>query len=143
MIWIQKKIRIKILKLCSTDVNRASVSFMIQLIEPKLIEHTKIHEEYQTITSFIDLDIQDNNELESLGTEFAEILERKNKIIDTYNRTSHMLDRIKGFITGIYIDYHKLRGTDVTQKTHQLHTLLNNYNNETLINFILGESFNL
>lgn len=125
-----------------TDVNRASVSFMIQLIEPQLIENAKIHKEYQTITSLIDLDIQDKSELESLGDDFTDILERKNKIIETYNRTSHMLDRIKGFITGIYIDYHKLRGTDVKQNVNQLNTLISNYNNDTLVNFILGDTFN-
>lgn len=125
-----------------TDVNRASVSFMIQLIEPKLIENIKIHKEYQTITSFIDLDIQDSSELESLGNDFVDILERKNKIIETYNRTSHMLDRIKGFITGIYIDYHKLRGTDVQLNANKLNTFISNYNNEALVNFILGDTFN-
>lgn len=120
------------------DVNRASVSFMIGLIEPKVIEHSKIHKEYEMISSLIDLDIQDNSELESLGNDFADVLERKNKIIDTYNRNSHMLDRIKTFIIGIYIDYNKLRGSEVKHKVHLLDDLIKNYNNETLVNFILG-----
>ncbi|XP_055316781.1 Bardet-Biedl syndrome 7 protein homolog [Sitodiplosis mosellana] len=120
------------------DVNRASVSFMIGLIEPKLIEHSKIHKEYQIIGSLIDLDIQDNSELESLGNDFADVLERKNKIIETYNRSSHMLDRIKAIIICIYIDYNKLRGSEVKHKVHLLDDLIKNYNNETLVNFILG-----
>lgn len=119
-------------------MNRASVSFMIGLIEPMLIEHSKIHKEYQIISSLIDLDIQDNSELESLGNDFADVLERKNKIIETYNRNSHMLDRIKAFIIGIYVDYHKLRGSEVKHKVHLLDDYINNYNNEALVNFILG-----
>lgn len=113
---------------------------MIGLMEPKLIENIKIHKEYQKTTNLIDLDIQDGNELESLGPDFADILERKNKIIETYNRTSHMLDRIKNFIKGIYIDYNKLRGSDVKHNLAQLNDLIDKYNNESLVNFILGES---
>lgn len=113
---------------------------MIGLIEPKLIEHSKIHKEHEILSSLIDLDIQDNDELQSLGSDYANVLEHKNKIIETYNRTSHMLDRIKGFIIGIFIDYHKLRGTDVKHKVNQLNGLINNYNNDTLVNFILGNS---
>lgn len=113
---------------------------MIGLIEPKLIEHSKIHKEYQIISSLIDLDIQDNSELESLGNDFADILERKNKIIETYNRSSHMLDRIKAFIVGIYVDYNKLKGFEVKHKVHLLDDFIKNYKNETLVNFILGDT---
>lgn len=123
-----------------TDVNRASVSFMIGLVEPKLIEHIKVHKDYQTTSNLIDLDIQDGNELKSLGFDYADILEHKNKIIDTYNRTSHMLDRLKNFINGIYVDYNKLRGSEVQQRLPQLNQLIDNYNNERLVNFILGEA---
>lgn len=119
-------------------MNRASVSFMIALIEPKLIEHIKIDKEYQTISSLIDLDVQEVNELESLGDDFVDILERKNKIIDAYNRTSHILERIKGFINSLYIDYHKLKGSDVQHKIHLLNEHINNYKNENLVDFILG-----
>lgn len=111
---------------------------MIKLIESKLIENNKIHNEYEKISSFIDLDIQENSELKSLGSDFVDILERKNKIIEAYNRNSDMLDRIKHFIRGIYVDYHKLKGSDVSQSFKQLDELIINYNNETLVNFILG-----
>lgn len=121
-----------------SDVNRASVSFMIGLIEPKLIEHIKVHKDYQTTSNLIDLDIQDSNELKSLGFDYADILENKNKIIETYNRTSDMLERFKQFINGIYVDYNKLRGTDVQQDIPKLNKLIENYNNDRLVAFILG-----
>lgn len=123
---------------CHSDVNRASVSFTIGLIEPKLIEHIKVHKDYQTTSNLIDLDIQDRNELKSLGFDYADILENKNKIIETYNRTSHMLERVKQFIHGIYVDYNKLRGTDVQQDIPKLNKLIENYHNDRLVNFILG-----
>lgn len=119
-------------------MNRASVSFMIGLIEPKLIEHIKVHEDYQTASNLIDLDIQDSNEMKSLGFDYADILENKNKIIETFNQRSHMLERLKNFIIGIYIDYNKLRGTDVQRDIPKLNKLIDNYNNDRLVNFILG-----
>lgn len=111
---------------------------MIGLIEPKLIEHIKVHKDYQTASNLIDLDIQDTNEMKSLGFDYADILENKNKIIETYNRTSHMLERLKKFIIGIYIDYNKLRGSDVQHDVLKLNKLIDNYNNDSLVNFILG-----
>lgn len=126
-----------------TDVNRASVSFVIGLIESKLIEHIKIHQNYQTTSNLIDLDIQDVNELKSLGFDYGDILENKNKIIETYARTSHQLERLKKFINGIYVDYNKLRGIEVEQSSEKLNELIDkNYNNESLINFILDVSPN-
>lgn len=112
---------------------------MIGLIEPKLIEHLNIHKNYQTTSNLIDLDIQDANELKSLGFDYAEILENKNKTMETYARTSHMLDRLKKFINGIYVDYNKLQGVDVEQNSDQLNQYIDhNYTNESLVNFILG-----
>lgn len=120
-------------------MNRASISYIIGLIEPKLSEHIKIHKDYETISNLIDLDIQDTDELKSLGVDYADILTNKNKIIESYNRSSHMLERIKKFIEGIYIDYNKLRGNDVKDNLDALNKHIINYNkNETLVNFILG-----
>lgn len=124
-----------------TDVNRASVSYVIGLIESKLIEHITIHKNYQTTSNLIDLDIQDDAELKSLGFDYADILENKNKIIESYGRSSQMLERLKKFIHGIYMDYNKLRGIDAdeTSSSLKLKELIDkNYNNDSLVNFILG-----
>lgn len=128
-----------------SDVNRASVSFIIGLIESKLVEHINIHKNYQMTSNLIDLDIQDDAELKSLGFDYADILENKNKIIDQYTRTSLMLERLKKFINGIYMDYNKLRGIDVDENasSEKLNELIDkNYNNESLVNFILGVTSN-
>lgn len=85
------------------------------------------------------MDIQDANELKSLGFDYADILENKNKIIEKYTRTSDMLERLKKFIYGIYIDYNKLCGTDVQQNSDKMNDYIDkNYSSESLVNFILG-----
>lgn len=129
-----------------TDVNRASVSFVIGLIESKLIEHIMIHKNYQMTSNLIDLDIQDDAELKSLGFDYADILENKNKTIESYSRSSEMLERLKNFINGIYTDYNKLRGIDIDTEnsSEKLNELIDkNYNNESLVNFILGVNENI
>lgn len=85
------------------------------------------------------MDIHDANELKSLGFDYAEILENKNKIIETYQRTAHQLERLKKFINGIYVDYNKLCGIEVEQNAERLNEYIDkNYNNDSLVNFILG-----
>lgn len=139
-IFVSDKL-IHVIVFLKIDVNRASVSFVIGLIEPKLIEHITIHKNYQMTSNLIDLDIQDDAELKSLGFDYADILENKNKIIETYARSSHMLERLKKFIHGIYMDYNKLRGIDADESSslQKLNQLIDkNYNNDSLVSFILG-----
>lgn len=126
--------------LCLVDVNRTSVSFVIDLIEAKLKKHISIQDEHQTLNSLIDLDIQDDGELNSLGTKYTGILERKHKIIEAFNASTHMLDSLVGFIVSLYVDYHKMKGIDVHQNVPGLKQLIRNYDNQTLINFMLGDS---
>lgn len=121
-------------------MNRTSVSFVIDLIEAKLKKHISIQDEHQTLNSLIDLDIQDDGELNSLGTKYTGILERKHKIIEAFNASTHMLDSLVGFIVSLYVDYHKMKGIDVHQNVPGLKQLIRNYDNQTLINFMLGDS---
>lgn len=113
---------------------------MIDLIEPMLKKYSKIHNEYQIINNLIDLDINDIDELKSLGPDYVDILERKTKIIEDYENASHMYERIIGLITGIYIDFHRLKGDDVRKNTNQLREQIKLGDNESLANFMLGET---
>lgn len=121
------------------DVNRASISLVIDLMDPTLKKLTTINKEYRMINNLIDLDIQDDDELKSLGNQYADILSQKEKIIESHNNTSHVLDRLIGIIAGIYFDYNKLRGIDVRQYSPKISNLVKNYNNEQLVNFILDD----
>lgn len=121
-----------------TDVNNASVSYMIDMISPLLRKYGTINDEYQMINNLIDLDIQDASELRSLGTEYVSIFERKTKIIEEYEETAHMLERIVAVINGIYVDFNRLKGNDVRSNTAQLREYIGKYDNKLMTNFILG-----
>lgn len=120
-------------------MNRTSVSFIVGLIGEKLKKHISIHREYQTINNLIDLDIQDDSELKSLGSQYTDILQRKPKIIEECNSSAHILEALIGFITFIYIDYHKLKGSNVQRNVPELKKLIkNDYDTEKILNFMIG-----
>lgn len=113
---------------------------MIVLISPMLTKYGTIHDEYQMIHNLIDLDVQDANEVQALGSEYAGLIERKTKIIDDYEGSSHMFDRIITLINSIYSDFNRLNGNDVRNDFTQLNEFIVKYDNELLANFILGKT---
>lgn len=105
-----------------------------------LKKYGTIHDEYQMIHNLIDLDVQDANEVKALGSEYADLVERKAKIIDDYEGTSHMFDRIITLINSIYSDFNRLNGNDVRNDFKQLKEFIVKYDNDSLANFILGRT---
>lgn len=121
-----------------TDVNNASISYMIDMISPMMKKYGTIHNEYQMVNNLIDLDVQDVNELKSLGVEYADLFERKTGIIEDYEANVHMFDRITAIINGIYVDFNRLKGNDVRNNVTKLKEYILNGDNEQLANFIMG-----
>lgn len=121
-----------------TDVNNASISYIIDMISPLLRKYGTVHDEYHMVNNLIDLDIQDGGELRSLGAEYASIFERKAKIVEVYEETSHMLERIVAVINGIYVDFNRLKGNDVRNNTARLRELIGKYDNELMASYVLG-----
>lgn len=122
---------------CSA-ANPQSLSYVIKLIEPHLTTQSLIRKEYNTLNTLIDLDIQNDDELISLGAEYMHVLKRKNEIIDAYNISPMLLDRLIALITDLYVDFNKIKGVNVKLKIPELVALINDYNYKTLIAFITG-----
>lgn len=111
---------------------------MIDMIGPLLRKYGTVHDEYHMVNNLIDLDIQDGGELRSLGVEYASIFERKAKIVEDYEETSHMLERIVAVINGIYVDFNRLKGNDVRNNTARLRKFIGKYDNELMTSYVLG-----
>lgn len=111
---------------------------MIDMISPMVKKYGTIHSEYQMVNNIIDLDIQDVNELKSLGVEYADLFERKTKIIEDYEGNAHMFDRITALINGIYMDFNRLRGNDVRSNITLLKEFILEKDNDQLASFIMG-----
>lgn len=118
--------------------NPQSVCYVIKLIEPHLITHSLIQKEYNTLNTIIDLDIQNDDELISLGAEYIDVLKRKNEIIAAYNKSPLILDRLIALITDLYIDFNKIKGVNVKLRIPELVAIVNDYDYKTLIDFLVG-----
>lgn len=118
--------------------NPQSVSHVIKLIEPHLVTHCLIEKEYTTLNTIIDLDIQNDDELISLGSEYIHILKRKNEIIDSYNKSPMVLDRLIALITDLYVDFNKIKGANVRLRIPDLVAIIKDYDYKTLIAFFVG-----
>lgn len=92
------------------------------------------------LNTIIDLDIQNTEELSSLGPEYIHILARKIEIIDAYNASPLALDRMVNLIIKLYIDFNRMKGFDVKSKIPELATIIYNYDHRKLITFFLGDT---
>lgn len=100
--------------------------------------HCLIQKEYTTLNTIIDLDIQNDDELRSLGSEYIHILKRKNEIIDSYNKSPMVLDRLIALITDLYVDFNRIKGANVKLRIPDLVAIIKDYDYKTLIAFFVG-----
>lgn len=123
-----------------SDVKRESVVFMINLMEMNLKQHILNYNEYQLINNLIDLDLQDDFEVTSLGAEYINVISRKDQIIEAFNESKHTLDTSVAIIARLYIDYHHLNGIEVKQNLPAISNFVKDYNFKGLLQFIFDEN---
>lgn len=120
------------------DIDPASIPFMIKLIEPDIVKHSKVKEEYVNLMGLVDLDIRNEEELSCLNDNYKSVMERRDEIIEAYKHSPAVLDKIYGLLTDCFVDYNKLRGINVKLKG-DLINLLQNYDYGKLVNFYIGD----
>lgn len=94
---------------------------------------------YVMLNTLIDLDIQNDIELNALGPEYANLLERKTKIIDEYNKAPKEFDRFVGVLTDLYVDFNKMKGGNDKLRVPELVALITDYEYNSLVSFFNGE----
>lgn len=113
---------------------------MIKLIEPLIVLHSKVKDEYIQLMALIDLDIRNEDELACLNADYKSIMDRRDEIIDAYKYSPAILDdKIYGILSDFYVDYNKLRGVNVKLKS-DLMKLLNNYDFEKMVLFFTDDN---
>lgn len=116
------------------------MSYTIKLIEPQILELSQNRKNFQVLNSLIDLDIQNDEELKSLGPEYMYVLEHKDSIVEKHNRSPKTFDRLIAVITELYIDFNKSHGGNMKLKIPELIKLINDYKPGTLASFMTGEA---
>lgn len=114
------------------------MAYVIKLIEPQLLELSQTRKNFIMLNALIDLDIQNDDELASLGSDYINVLKNRDKIM-LQHQTPKMFDRLIAIITELYVDFCKLKGGNMKIKVSELIAQINNYDFNRLVALMTGE----
>ncbi|XP_059620344.1 Bardet-Biedl syndrome 7 protein homolog [Phlebotomus argentipes] len=127
----KKRIKLEI----STDMNPNCISHILGLVEPILVRHMKMSRDYKLLQALLELDIRGDEDLAVLCKEWQEIYKNQKEITLNVGKDRVLVGRFHGFLTDLFIDWNKFRGTNVKSKLQQFLHLLENYNHDTVLLF--------
>lgn len=107
-------------------MNQNSIPHLIRKLEPKLIAHMRLINDYDILKCLLDLDITEE-ESECLVDKYKALLQNKDQIQSDYKKDQVTINRIFGIVSDLYVDWFKLKGVDVKSKIPELITVLDNY----------------
>uniref|UniRef100_H2Y5K0 Bardet-Biedl syndrome 7 protein homolog n=1 Tax=Ciona savignyi TaxID=51511 RepID=H2Y5K0_CIOSA len=116
------------------EVNDASMRGAIQLFHPKLDEQLMLAKKVQLLDALQELQTHEGN-MEFLAPEYQQILEDGEDLKIKFKKQPARLERLYGMVTDLFIDKYKFKGINVKQKIPQLLETLDNYDQESLIEF--------
>lgn len=115
------------------------MAYVIKLIEPQLLKLSQLRKNFAMLNALIDLDIQNDDELSSLGPEYLNVLKNRDEILQQHQTPKHF-DRLIAIITDLYMDFCKLKGGNMKIKIQDLISHINNYNYNQLVAIMIGEA---
>nr|XP_002127808.1 Bardet-Biedl syndrome 7 protein homolog [Ciona intestinalis] len=116
------------------DINEDSIRDTIRLLHPKLDQQLMLAKKVQLLDALQELQTHEGN-INFLAPEYQQILEEAEDLKIQFKKQPARLERLYGMITDLYIDKFKFKGINVKQKVPQLLATLDNYDQETLIEF--------
>lgn len=127
-------------KLFYTVAEPHSVAHITKQIEPFVLRHNQIQREYTSLARILDLDIQCDEDMSSLENDNALLLKRKNEITDLYEGSPDFLNHLIDLIIALYVDYHKIKGTNVKLRINDLVNSIRLYEYRAIAAFIVKEN---
>lgn len=125
----KKRIKLEI----STDMNPNCIGHILKMVEPVLVRHMQMLRDHKLLQALLDLDIRGEEDLEVLCKEWREIYRNQKAISQSVGKDRVLVDRYHGFLTDLFIDWNKFRGTNVKSKIQQFVHLLENYNHDAIV----------
>lgn len=113
---------------------------MIRLLGPQLEKCINTREDHQLLLALLDLDVRNDDELQSLCDEWQLVLKRKDAILEAHPDDAIVLDRLLALVTDCYIDRFKLKGINAKDKVPKFLKLLNAYDYQGLETFLADDS---
>ncbi|KAI3389958.1 hypothetical protein SNEBB_008011 [Seison nebaliae] len=77
---------------------------------------------------------------ECLSKQFLHLYQHSDEVEEEAERSPSHLQRLFGMITDLYIDQHKMHGTNVKSRINELNSILENYSFDQLLSFFLSTS---
>lgn len=123
-----RKIQINI----SLDLKDESTYFFLDLLRPELDHHFSLAKKHTLIDALKEIEMYEEN-IDFLADELKEILKDQEQIKKEVKVAPRHLDFLKGIVTDLFVDKHKLRGQRMEKKMPMLLEHLNDYNFEALV----------
>lgn len=127
----KKRIKLEI----STDMNQNCIGHILKLVEPSLVRHMKVWREHKLLQALLELDIRGEEDMEVLCKEWRDIYTNQKEITQNVGKDRALVDRLHGFLTDLFIDWNKFRGSNVKSKLQQFLQLLENYEHDAVVQF--------
>ncbi|GAB0099000.1 Bardet-Biedl syndrome 7 protein homolog [Sergentomyia squamirostris] len=127
----KKRIKLEI----STDMHPNCIGHILNLVEPILVRYMKMSQDLKVLQALLELDIRSDDEMSVLCKEWQEIYRCQKEIIQSVAKDRILVERFHGFLTDLYIDWNKFRGTNVKSKIQQFVQLLENYDHDQILQF--------
>ncbi|KAI4462734.1 bardet-biedl syndrome 7 protein [Holotrichia oblita] len=125
----KKKIKIDV----STNIIDESITHVLKIIDPKLKSHTELSNKITLLDALHELEVNDASSMSCLSSKYKELLENEKELRLEFTSQPSYLDRLYGIITDLYVDFYKLKGTNVKSKIPKLIHILDNYSYEDLL----------
>ncbi|RZF38664.1 hypothetical protein LSTR_LSTR003470 [Laodelphax striatellus] len=125
----KKKIKLDI----SSSINNESIDSLLRLLDPKIDYYSNLEKKCTLIEALKDVETHEENVAECLMPEYKEILKNQSQLRAEHSKSSGFLDRLKAFITELFLHWYKFKGINVKSRIPLLVEILDNYNFEELL----------
>lgn len=124
-----KKIQIQI----GLDLKDESVFTFLELLKPELDHHFSLARKHSLVEALKEIQMHEDNCEEFLSEELMGILNSSEALKSEVKNAPRHLDFLRGIVTDLFVDKHKLRGQRMEKKKPMLLQILDDYNYDTLV----------
>jgi len=125
----QKKTQISI----NLELDNTSIFTCLELLKPKMDYHFALARRHALIQPLKEVQLHEGGDTSYMSADYQEILEKADKISQEVKDAPSYLDFLRGIVTDLYADKHKLKGRKYQNKMAGLNDVLNNYSYEALL----------
>lgn len=102
-----------------------SVLTFLDLIKDKLSHLLSLSKKMDIMDSIVEISQQEGGDISWLSPEYAEILKGQESINREFKDRARALEYLTGIVTDLFVDWHRLRGVEVSHRMAHLQQVIN------------------